>query len=186
VFWTKKGFMVFVRILQIVFGLAMLLLGRKLFWIFVGSMGFITATELAVTSMSAQPEWVVVLIGLAAGIVGALLAIFFQAGAIALAGILGGGYLGLLVTRSLQLSSQTAHTIAYVVGAVVGLILFLVFFDGALIAFSSFAGSYILAQQFELTGVYFWLVLVVIAFLGVAFQLKQMGDGRTVSSSASA
>ena len=169
--------MLSIRILQIVFGLAMLILGRRLFWVFVGSMGFITATEYAVTSLPGQPEWAVVLIGLVAGIIGALLAVFFQAGAIALAGILGGGYLGLQLTRYFDVTSQLAHTIAYVIGAILGLILFLVMFESALIAISSFAGSYILVQQFELTGAFFWLVLVIFAFFGVVVQLKQMNEG---------
>lgn len=176
--------MILVRILQIVFGLAILLLGRRLFWVFVGSMGFITATEFAVSSMAAQPEWLIVLIGLAAGIIGALLAVFFQAGAIALAGLLGGGYLGILFTRSLQVSNQTAHIIAYAIGAVVGLIVFLIFFDSALIAVSSFVGSYILVQQFDLKATYFWLILIVVAFIGVGVQLQQIDSGTSTQSAS--
>jgi hypothetical protein len=151
----------------------MLFLGRRLFWVFVGSIGFITATEFAMANFAEQPEWAIVLIGLAFGVLGALLAVFFQAGAIALAGILGGGYLGLLVIRSLNVSSQTALTIAYIIGAVAGLILFYIFFDSALIAISSFIGATILVQQFSLTDLSFWLLLVLIAFVGIVVQVQQ-------------
>ena len=71
-----------IQILQIIFGIALLFLGRRLFWVFVGSIGFITATDIAVSALSAQPEGVIVLIGLAAGIIGTVLALIFQAGAI--------------------------------------------------------------------------------------------------------
>lgn len=171
-----------VRILQIILGLAMLVLGRRLFWLFVGSMGFITATEYAITTMPDQPEWAVVLIGLVAGIIGALLAIYFQVGAIALSGILGGGFLGLLVARSFNASSQLAHTLFYVIGAIIGLLLFLLLFDSALIAVSAFAGSYLLVQQLDLVGVFFWLALVVVALLGVGVQVKQEGSAPIAAS----
>lgn len=162
-----------IRVFQILFGLAMLFFGRRLFWVFIGSMGFITATEFAMTNFSGQPEWAIVLIGLAFGVVGALLAVFFQAGAIALAGILGGGYLGLVVIRALTISSQTASIVAYVIGAVAGLILFYVFFDSALIAISSFSGATILVQQFSLPDLSFWLLLVLVAFVGIVVQVQQ-------------
>lgn len=174
--------MISIRVLQIIFGLAMLVLGRRLFWVFVGSMGFITATEFAVTSLAGQPAWAVVLIGLAAGVSGALLAMFFQAGAIALAGMLGGGYLGASLTRSVQLTDQIGQAIAYVIGAVLGLAAFLVFFDGAIIAISSFAGSYIVVQQLALTQELFWLVFVVVALIGIGVQLKQLDENSTVKT----
>ena len=68
--------MIIIRILQIIIGLGLLFLGRRLFWFFVAAIGFITATEIAVNTMSTSPEWVIILIGLAAGLLGALLAIF--------------------------------------------------------------------------------------------------------------
>lgn len=164
-----------IRIFQILFGLAMLFLGRRLFWVFVGSIGFITATEVALANFSHQPDWVIVLIGLAFGVAGALMALFFQAGAIASAGILGGGYLGLLVIRSLNVSNQTAIVISYVIGAIIGLILFFVFFDSALVAISSFSGAYILVQQIPLSGLNFWLVLILFAFVGIVVQIQLKG-----------
>lgn len=168
--------MIAVRILQIIFGLAMLFLGRRLFWLFVGALGFVTATELAVVNLASQPEWMIVLLGLAAGVVGALLAIFFQAGAIGLAGLLAGGHLGFVFSRSLDITNQTGLLVAYIVGAVIGLLLFILMFDGALIAISSIIGAYILIDQVELTGPIFWVVFVVFAFLGVWVQINQLNQ----------
>jgi len=163
-----------IRVLQVILALAMLFLGRKLFWVFVGSIGFITATELATANLTAQPEWVIVLIGLAAGIFGALLAIFFQAGAIGFAGILGGGYLGLLLMRYLSITNQTAQTIAYIVGAVIGLILMILLFDYALIALSSLSGSLILIETVGLSGWLFWVLAAIIAVIGISVQYRQL------------
>ena len=165
-----------IQILQILFGLALLFLGRRLFWVFVGSIGFITATDIAVSALSAQPEWVIVLIGLAAGIIGTVLALIFQAGAIAVSGLLGGAYLGLVATRYLSITSQSAQTIAAVVGAVLGLILMVLLFDSALIAISSILGALSLADRFELGGWLFWVTAAILALLGILVQNNQISS----------
>ena len=162
-----------IQLFQILFGIALLFLGRRLFWVFVGSIGFIAATEFAVSSMTAQPDWVIVLIGLAAGIIGAVLALIFQAGAIAVAGLLGGAYLGLVATRYLSITSQSAQTIAAIVGAVLGLILMVLLFDSALIAISSILGALILADKFELGGWLFFVAAAILALLGILVQTNQ-------------
>lgn len=163
-----------IKVFQVILALAMLFLGRKLFWVFVGSIGFITATEIASANLTAQPEWMIVLIGLAAGIFGALLAVFFQAGAIGFGGLLGGGYLGLLLMRYLDILNQTAQTIAYIVGAVIGLILMILLFDYALIAISSLSGSLILFETLGLSGWLFWVLVVIITVIGSSVQYRQL------------
>lgn len=167
-----------IRVAQVILALAMLFWGRKLFWVFVGSIGFITATELAVANLTTQPEWMLVLIGLAAGIFGALLAVFFQTGAIGFAGILGGGYLGLSLMRYLSIMNQTAQAIAYTVGAVIGLILLIILFDYALIAISSLSGSLILFEALGLSGWLFWVLATIITVMGFSIQYRQLEPGQ--------
>ena len=62
----------------IVLGLIVLALGRKLFWLFIGAVGFITGLYIAKHSFYGEPSWVMLLIGLVVGIAGALLAIYLQ------------------------------------------------------------------------------------------------------------
>jgi hypothetical protein len=154
----------------------MLLVGRRLFWVFIGSIGFISATEFAMTNLSTQPEWLMVLIGLAIGFVGATLAIFFQSGAIAFGGILGGGYLGLLAARYINFSNQTALIALVIIGAVIGLITLILVFDYALIGISSIAGSLILAEGIDFEGFLFWVMVVGITTFGIFIQLNQFRD----------
>jgi hypothetical protein len=61
-------------IILIVLGIAMLLIGRKLFWLFVGVVGFYFGYTLAGQFLPAESEVVVLVIGLMAGILGAILA----------------------------------------------------------------------------------------------------------------
>lgn len=162
-----------IPILQIVFAFAMLLLGRKLFWVFVGSVGFVVATELAIAYFSNQPGWLMILVGLAVGLIGALLALFFQTGAIAFAGILGGGYLGMLVIQYLSITNPAIRFASLLIGAFLGLAALIVVFDYGLIAISSLTGSLVITEMIGLAGFKFWILVVAITLLGSSIQLKQ-------------
>jgi hypothetical protein len=85
---------------RILAGALLLVLGRKLFWLFVAVVGFATGLMLATRFFQTQPEWLQLLIGIGFGLVGALLAYFFQEIAIAVAGFLAGGYIALSLTVS--------------------------------------------------------------------------------------
>ena len=71
-------------------GCILLILGRKLFWLFVALVGMMSGMQAAQQYFGTQPYWVFLFVGLLAAAIGALLAIFFQRIAIALAGLLVG------------------------------------------------------------------------------------------------
>jgi hypothetical protein len=63
---------------QILTGIGMLLFGRKLFWFFVAGVGFIAAATWASRTFARESDFMVLLIALAAGFIGALLAMFVR------------------------------------------------------------------------------------------------------------
>src|SRR5262247_223508 len=63
----------------IIVGLALLLFGRRLYWVFVAGIGFVTGLEFAPEILLGQPDWVILLAALVAALVGALLAVMAQA-----------------------------------------------------------------------------------------------------------
>src|SRR3974377_1590177 len=73
----------------ILVGAAILLLGRKLFWLFVGAMGFVLGAEIA-TQVTHEPV-LILLVAIGLGILGALLAVLFQKVAVGLVGFFAGG-----------------------------------------------------------------------------------------------
>ncbi|HYF36886.1 MAG TPA: hypothetical protein VD994_16435, partial [Prosthecobacter sp.] len=85
----------------IVIGLLLVFFGRNLFWIFVAGMGFLAGLQLAPTLVPNQPGWIILLIGIGLGLVGALLSIFLQRLAVALAGGYAGGLLALRLATEL-------------------------------------------------------------------------------------
>jgi len=79
--------------LTLALGILLLLFGRRAFWIFVAVVGFIAGLTFATMFLHGQPELVILLIAIVAGVIGAVLAIMLEWLAILIAGFLAGGYL---------------------------------------------------------------------------------------------
>lgn len=156
--------------LTLVAGLALLGLGRKLFWVFVAALGFIAAMTLSSELLDIEAEWVVLLIGLLAGGLGAVLAITMQRVAIGLAGFLAGGYLLLSALQLVGVEPGSAAWQPFLVGGIVGAVVAFPIFEWALILVSSLVGAFVVAQSFELEGLTALAAFVVAFILGMALQ----------------
>ncbi len=127
--------------LRILAGIALLLMGRRLFWLFVGLIGFTSGLHFAARFFPGQPEWMILVIALTAGVLGAALAFFLQWIAIGLTGFSAGGY---IVVRFIHLSgwgTKEVNWLFFVIGGILGLLLIVFLFDWALIILSSLVGS---------------------------------------------
>ena len=117
------------NVINLILGGALLVAGRKLFWLFVGAAGFVTGIQLA-TRFSQGPDWLAILIGLILGIIFALLAIFLQAIVIWIAGFLAGGYVLTVLATMLGIDLSGAPPwIVYIIGGILGVILVSLLFD---------------------------------------------------------
>ena len=81
------------HLLTLLVGLFLWSAGRKLFWPFVAAMGFVVGLNLATRFVQGELEWVLLLVALGVGVVGALVAIMLQKLAVAAGGFLAGGFL---------------------------------------------------------------------------------------------
>jgi len=106
--------------LEILVGLALLSLGRKLFWLFVSGVGFASGALLATAVLRQQAMWVVILVALGAGLLGALLAVVIQRWAVGMASFLAGGYVAVALTRMWNLDLGVPDWLLYAGGGVVG------------------------------------------------------------------
>ena len=61
-----------------ILGAILVVLGRRLFWLFVGGSGFVTAFYLTAELMPGQPTWVFLLVAVIAGLLGVWLAVTLQ------------------------------------------------------------------------------------------------------------
>jgi hypothetical protein len=159
-------------ILAIAVGLALAFFGRQLFWLFVGGIGFAAGMSFASGVVEGQSDWVTLLIAIAAGIVGALLAIFLQRFAIGLGGFVAGGYATLnLLSRS---GEGQWGWIAFILGGILGALLVIFLFDWALIFLSSVTGALLVADSLKLEPQTAWITFLGLTVAGIAVQATQM------------
>jgi hypothetical protein len=159
-------------------GVAILLLGRKLFWLFVAAMGFVFGAQIAaqVTHQPASSP-VVLLVAIALGIVGAVLAILLQKIAIGVAGFIAGGRIALGLSAGF-FSQTSGNGIIFLVGGILGVILFLVLFDWALIFFSSVEGAHLIASAIVLTQTGRVISFIVLVVIGIFVQSSMLSPAR--------
>lgn len=156
------------NVINLVLGGALLVAGRKLFWLFVGAAGFVTGLQLA-TRFWEGSGVLAIIVGLIIGVIFALLAIFLQAVVIGIAGFLTGGYVLTVLATMLGLDVTGATTwIVYIIGGIIGLILVSFLFDWALITLSSLAGASLIVQSLlpqRATGGLMFLILFIVGIL---------------------
>ncbi|MCI0399644.1 MAG: hypothetical protein L0332_28880 [Chloroflexi bacterium] len=159
------------EIVRALVGTAVLLLGRHLFWLFVAVAGFLLGWNAATEFLPAnQPDWVVILVAVVVGLIGAVLAVFLQAVAVGVAGFVVGGYilLGLLDFAGFEAGNLT--WLAFLVGGIIGAVLVLAVFDWALIFLSSLIGANLIVETLALESPLRIVVFLVLVLVGIAVQ----------------
>ncbi len=157
----------------LILGLMLLLLGRRLFWLFVAVSGFVAGVEAAPYVLPHQSELFLLIIAIILGLLGALLALFLQKVAIALGGFAAGGYLAIVLCAPLLGGAGTAYPGAwlfFLIGGILGAILLFVFFNWALVILSSFYGAHLILRSLAPPHQYFTMFLIVLALAGIAIQ----------------
>ena len=166
-----------INTINLLLGAVLLVAGRKLFWLFVGVLGFVTGIQVAARFWNG-PEWTAILIGIVVGIIFALLAVFIEALAIGVAGFLAGGFILTTFTNMLGLNNGFVFWILYAIGGVIGLVLILLLFDWALVILSALAGASLIVQSFSPGGGAAGLIFILLFILGIliqAFTLQREG-----------
>ncbi len=162
------------NVINAILGGFLLLAGRKLFWLFVGAIGFLIGVQLA-TRFFHGSQWSTLLIGLAFGAIFAVLAILVESLAIGLAGFLGGGYILLSLASMFSLDKGLAAWLIFIAGGIVGAALVAALFDWALIIISSLAGSFMIVNAFPLTKSMTALAFIALLLVGIAIQASTLG-----------
>ncbi len=162
------------NILRILIGILVLTLGRRLFWLFVGVVGFALGFTFATDLFQGQPEWLIIVIALGVGLLGALLAVFVQQIAIGVAGFVGGGYITLTVANALGWDPGPAAWLPFLIGGIIGLVLMIVLFDWALIILSSLVGASLIVQAIQLREPLEIALFVILVVVGIVVQAGLM------------
>ncbi len=166
-------------IVNIVGGALLLALGRKIFWFFVAASGFFAGFELATRTFHVSLVWEAILIGVAVGLVGALLAVFAQKLVIGIAGFLAGAFITSRLLPQLGTQVQSWSWIIIVIGGVIGIILLYAIFEWALMILSSVIGAMLVVEGLNLAGMVAIIAGIVLFVIGIAIQAGLNRQPRT-------
>ena len=157
-------------------GLLLLVLGRRLYWLFVAGMGFLYGLELAPRLLPGRSETVIVIVALALALVGALVAVVATKIALGMIGFAAGGGIAVLLLGNLGIDSGAVALGVFVIGGLLGAVLLLVLFDWTLIALSSLAGGSLIvtsAQRLlEIPPIAATPLVLVLAVIGALIQTR--------------
>lgn len=160
--------------LDIFFGAAVLFFGRRLFWLFVGCVGFVVGVEIAGNLLSGQSQWLILLIALGLGLLGVMAAIFLQRMVVGIAGFFAGGYfLSNLALVWMHENHELARWLAFIVGGLLGVMLTVLLLDPALIILSSLVGATAVSQNVPLDQQTKGLLFIILVIVGILVQAGQ-------------
>lgn len=136
---------------RVLAGAALLLFGRRLFWLLVGVIGFTLGYEYGAQMYAGASDTMILSVALAAGLVGGILAYFVQALMIAVTGFLVGARLGVVLFNALHpIPNRDFWLLAFLAGGIIGAALLVSVFDAALLFLSSLFGASLIVETVEL------------------------------------
>jgi hypothetical protein len=154
-------------------GVALLVAGRRLFWLAVGALGFVAGYQAIERWASELPPLLTFAVAVAVGIVGLVLAIVVQRVAVALAGFFLGVVLAslLLPLAGLGLGAAASGLVVLAAGVVMALVALGVF-SLALVVLTAGAGASLLVQAIAPPDPWGVALLVVLWVIGVVVQRR--------------
>ena len=167
-----------VPIIGVIVGAAILLFGRKLFWLFVAALGFAVGVEIATYFMHEPPVWLTLVIALGLGILGALLAILLQKLAIGVAGFVAGGRLASALVAAFFVDYSHYRGITFVIGGLLGALLLLALFHWVLILLSSAEGAHLISNGIVLPQTGATILFCALVLIGVIVQGSMLRGSR--------
>jgi hypothetical protein len=150
-------------------GIALLLTGRRLYWLFVGVVGFVIGIALSGMFFSDSSEIIRIVLALILGFVGVGLAIGLQRLAVGVAGFLAGGYILNSILQGLGL--DLAFWLTFLIGGIIGAILVAILFDPALIVLSALLGASLLVNLLTVDRWIMITAFIVLSAIGILVQV---------------
>jgi hypothetical protein len=164
--------MITTSLLIVLFGAALLLAGRSLFWLLIGLIAFLTVYQISLVQFSEVDELTRVFICIACGALAGVLAIFFQKVLIALAGF----FITIQVIQTgLHITWENTTILVQalvLLAAIVGGACSVFFFDYALVALSSLYGSLLITNVImgSNESIGFITCFIILTLVGIFFQ----------------
>ncbi len=159
--------------LNILLGAALLMVGRRFFWLYVGSVGFAIGYEICRNLMVEKGPLIITGGALLVALALIVLAYSFQKVVIFMAGFLSGGYLGFNLIQAINLMQADYAWLLIMLGGLIGVALAHWLYDWAMIVFSSFLGGVLIAEAVKSQPPARSMVILSLAAIGTIIQVLQ-------------
>jgi uncharacterized protein DUF4203 len=169
-----------VPIVGALIGALILFFGRKLFWLCVAAVGFAAGVELAPRLIHEPSPLLALTFALVLGLIGALLAMFLQKVAIAIAGFFAGGKLATAIAAAFFVHEAQYFGFTFLIGGILGTLLLLLLFDWALIFLSAIVGAHLIQSAAGLPPVRTGILFIALVLIGVLVQAAALSRSRTI------
>ncbi len=160
------------RVVLAILGLALLVAGRRLFWLAVGTLGFVAGYQAMESWATGMPRATVLVIAVAVGVLGLLLALLLQKVAVALAGFFLGVVLMTFLLPATGLVLGPWNGLVVAGGGLLMALVALALFSLALIVLTAGAGASLLVQALAPPEPWSLLLLVALWVVGVLVQRR--------------
>jgi len=147
----------------------LLVAGRRVYWLIVGLVGFVVGFSLAAEYLEG-PDWVIVVAGLAVGLLASGLAVFFQRIAIAVAGFLIGGLAVLWWADQMGWGEPWWVWALGLAAGILGSYLTRTVFEVALVVLSSVLGATFVLEALQRPADEISPLLLILVVVGVVIQ----------------
>ena len=168
-----------IPILSAIIGVIILFFGRRLFWLCVAAVGFAAGVELAPHLVHEPSTLLQLSIAIVLGFIGALIALFLQKIAIAVAGFLAGGKLAMALAAAFFVNASNYPIITFIIGGIIGAILLLTLFDWALIFLSAVVGAHLILKTIALPPSGSTILFIALAAIGIIVQAAALRRNRS-------
>ena len=165
--------------LNVIIGMLLLFIGRRLFWLFVACVGFASGYHYAQQIWGIHSPVLVLILSIGVGALGAIIAIFFQKAAIVVAGFAAGGYVVLSLSNQFAGLPAQVVWLPYIIGGIIGAIILFFIFDWALIFLSTLTGATLIVQMAAFSPWVEVALFLALVTVGMVFQAKTMSSERS-------
>jgi hypothetical protein len=176
----QKTFMgIEMALVTLLIGIALLTMGRKLFWLFIAVAGFYFGLMIATRFLgNFEGASVPIAVIIAAG--GAVLAFFLQRLALSMAGFLIGGYAVLTIASPASMAIGWPMVALFIAGGLIGALGVALVFNWSLVIFTALTGALLIINSIPIQPPMLTLLFAILFLIGMAFQLGLLGSRKTI------
>ena len=163
-----------IRILIGLLGVVVLISGRKLFWLTIGAVGFITGILFVLLFLKIESLWIMLVFATVAGAIGIVLALVLQKLAVGIAGFLMGAYALTWLVQYFIPGLTYLDWLWFLIGGIIGGLLVIALFDVALIGLSAFVGATMIMLAAPLNQTFSLVLFIVLLVVGIGIQANRL------------